>query len=294
MTNFLDMTAQVQVANWGWTIAIFLWLVGLSGMGMFINYWIRQKALVYVCTVAGIVGTLFVVGHLARLTNLLPAAFKSLVSMNFNMQSWMMIGMLLLSAQCLIGIYYTLALAGLIGKDQGKKLEGNLIFNGLASAVGVAVTIYSGFLLTQAVGVTFWNTSLLPVLWIISGLASAFAAIELLSALGYMDTKNMSWLHRTSIWTEVAELIALFAFIHVGLTAVSAAARMGAEAMITGPQSVMFWLGVVVVGILIPMLVNLLTHNRTATIVGAIFALCGALLLRASVLLSGYFDPYFF
>lgn len=292
MTNFVDMTAQVQIANWGWTIAIFLWLVGLSGMGMLVNYWLRQKALVYVCTLAGIVGTLFVLGHLARLSKLIPAAFNALTTMNFNLHSWMMIGILLLAAQCLIGIIYSLALAGTIGN--GRAWSQNHVFNGLAAAIGVAVTIYSGFLLTQAVGVTLWNTALIPVLWIISGLASAFAAIALLSSFGLLQTKFAGELHRVGLWTEVAELIALFAFIHVGLTAVSPAARMGAQALLSGPQATMFWLGVIAIGIIVPMLVNTVMKNRTGAMISGVCALIGALLLRASVLLSGYYDPYFF
>lgn len=292
MTNFVDMTAQVQIANWGWTIAIFLWLVGLSGMGMLVNYWLRQKALVYVCTLSGIVGTLFVLGHLARLSNLIPAAFNALTSMNFNLHSWMMIGILLLAAQCLIGIVYSLALAGTLGN--GKAWSQNHVFNGIVAAVGVAVTIYSGFLLTQAVGVTLWNTALIPVLWIISGLASAFAAVALLSSFGLLQTEFEGGVHRVGLWTEVAELIALFAFVHVGLTAVSPAARMGAEALLSGPQAVMFWLGVVAVGIIVPMIVNAVMKNRTGAMIAGVCALVGALLLRASVLLSGYYDPYFF
>ena len=35
-------TAQIEVAHWGWTIAFFLWFVGLSGMGLFVNYWLRD------------------------------------------------------------------------------------------------------------------------------------------------------------------------------------------------------------------------------------------------------------
>lgn len=32
MIELTSFTPQLQAAHWGWTIAIFLWLVGLSGM----------------------------------------------------------------------------------------------------------------------------------------------------------------------------------------------------------------------------------------------------------------------
>lgn len=61
MIELTSFTPQLQAAHWGWTIAIFLWLVGLAGMGFFLNYWIRQKNFVYLLTVSGILGTLLVV-----------------------------------------------------------------------------------------------------------------------------------------------------------------------------------------------------------------------------------------
>ncbi len=32
MIELTSLTPQLQAAHWGWTIAIFLWLVGLAGM----------------------------------------------------------------------------------------------------------------------------------------------------------------------------------------------------------------------------------------------------------------------
>jgi len=60
----MELTNQAAVAHWSWTIAFFLWLVGLGGMGLFVNMWARSRAVFYVCTAAGIVGTLLVVSHL--------------------------------------------------------------------------------------------------------------------------------------------------------------------------------------------------------------------------------------
>ena len=182
MMDLSDFTAQVQAAHWGWTIALFLWLVGLSGMGMFLNNWVREKALVYVCTITGIVGTLLVVSHLTRILNLPMAAISALLEMSFNFGSWMFIGICLLVVQCCLTLFYSCVFAGVIFKGECcRKLVAGDWFNWIAAAVGVAATIYSGFLLTQAVGVTLWNTALIPLLWIMSGMASAMGCIELLA-----------------------------------------------------------------------------------------------------------------
>ncbi len=292
MMEFTNLMPQVQSANWGWSIAFFLWFIGLSGMGMFLNNWVREKALVYVCTFASIAGTLLVVSHLARLTNLPMAAINSLLAGSLNFGSWMLIGMMLLSVQCIFTIIYSLALAGVFpGLKQ--MVLGNF-YNHFMSVVGVAVTIYSGFLLTQAVGVTLWNTALIPLLWIMSGMASSISSIELLMITGKLPKEKVFWSRRTALWTEVAELFTIFAFVHVALSSTSAAARVGAEALISGPGSMMFWLGVVICGSIVPLGLYFFTRSHAALAVGAVLGLAGALMLRASVLFAGYYEPILF
>ena len=292
MIDINDFTAQVQVAHWGWTIALFLWLVGLSGMGMFLNYWIREKPWVLVCTVAGWLGTFLVISHLARLTNLPIAVINTLLDFSFNFSSWMFIGICLLIVQCSFTLFYTLVLFGVVFKNETFKtlVLGNA-FNRLMAVVGVAATIYSGFLLTQAVGVTLWNTALLPLLWIMSGMACSIGAIELLMIAGRLPREKVFWSRRTALWVEAVELFTIFAFVHVALSSTSAAARAGADAMLSGPTSSMFWFGVVIFGSVVPLGLNLLTRNHKALAVSAVLGIMGALLLRATVLFSGYYEP---
>lgn len=282
-------TSQVQVAHWGWTIALFLWLVGLSGMGMFLNAWLRRRTLVYVCTAAAIVGTLLVMSHLTRILNLPFAAFNSLLAMSFNFTSWMFIGICLLVVQCVATLFVSLVEAKILVRgDWARRLVDHPLMNAGLAACGVAVTIYSGFLLTQAVGVTFWNTALIPVLWIISGMASAFGVIELID----LKTAGAAhWTHRAALWVEVAELIALFSLVHVASSSVSDAARAGAASLLSGDASMLFWVGAVGCGVLVPMVVRLLTKNRALSALAAVLAVLGALSLRAAVLFAGYYEP---
>ena len=35
--EMIDLTRQAATSHWGWTIAFFLWFVGLAGMGLFLN-----------------------------------------------------------------------------------------------------------------------------------------------------------------------------------------------------------------------------------------------------------------
>ena len=74
--EYMNLTAQAATSHWGWTIAFFLWFVGLSGMSLFLNYWVRSRRIHYAATAAAVVGTLLVVSHLGRILNLPAAALE--------------------------------------------------------------------------------------------------------------------------------------------------------------------------------------------------------------------------
>ena len=295
MIDLSTLTPQLQATHWGWTIALFLWFIGLSGMGFFINYWVRQKNFVYVLTFCGIAGLALVTSHLGRLSNLPFVIFYALRDFSFNFQSWMMIGIVLLSLLSVGSVFYSMICAGIIFKgSKWQKLAQSDGFNAVFSVLGVCSTIYSGFLLTQAVGVSLWNSSLIPVLWIMSGLTSSIGMLDLMSAMGLVDHKSVDWYSRTSVWVDTAKLFAIFSFVYVALGSASIGARAGAEALISGNQALMFWIGGITFGTALPLLINLITRSQKVITGGAIFAVFGALFLRASILFSGYYDSLSF
>ena len=99
--DMLNLTQQVATSHWGWTIALFLWLVGLSGMSLTLNFWLRSKKVLLLSTVAGVAGTLLVVSHLTRLLNLPFAAINALMEGSLNFGSWMFLGICILAVLCI-------------------------------------------------------------------------------------------------------------------------------------------------------------------------------------------------
>ena len=65
--GFLSLTPQLAAAHWGWTIAFFLWFIGLSGMLMALFYFVRDKRIALVSFVASILGCVFVLSADKRL-----------------------------------------------------------------------------------------------------------------------------------------------------------------------------------------------------------------------------------
>ena len=46
----IELTRQVATAHWGWTIAFFLWFVGLGGMTLVLNAFAKSRHLFFAAT----------------------------------------------------------------------------------------------------------------------------------------------------------------------------------------------------------------------------------------------------
>ena len=146
-----------------WTpllIGPFLWLAGLAGMGSVAYVLLRQarvdrlKAFSWVLFISVVVATVFVVADLSRPWNLVNALTTSFFTGQFGLfRSWMAVGIVLLSVAMLL-----LFLVALRHTTNIKTLNAVVDagwFGVLLAAVGVLVTIYSGFLIAAAPGVPF-------------------------------------------------------------------------------------------------------------------------------------------
>jgi formate-dependent nitrite reductase membrane component NrfD len=280
-----------------WTpllIGPFLWLAGLAGMGSVAYVLLRQarvdnlKAFSWVLFVSIVVATVFVVADLSRPWNLVNALTMSFLTGQYGLfRSWMAVGIVLLSVAALL--LFLVALRHTINIKILNVVVDAGWFDVLLAAVGLLVTIYSGFLIAAAPGVPFWNTPLLPVLWLLSASVCALALTELM--IHRDDVTKFTV--RANIALEIAELIAVLALVNLAIYGVSTAARASGWALVYGPLAPAFWGGVVAVGILIPLAIELVSWRREIKpllTVAAILALIGALILRIIVIQAGVFE----
>ena len=281
--EYMELTAQAATSHWGWTIALFLWFVGLAGMSLFLNAWVKSRVVHYTATISAVVGTLLVVSHLSRMLNLPFAAFNALMNWSFGFTSWMFIGICILAVLCVVTVVQSWMIAKNCPCGMGKGL---LV---LDAVLGVAATAYSGFLLTQAVGVPLWTTAAIPVLWIFSGLACAVGFMEILIASGKLDAPKPAWLHTAGWAVHGGEAFVVFAFVLTALAG-TPGATAGAECLLSGSSSMLFWTGAVGLGLVVPMLAGIST-GVTSGCIGGACAIVGALCLRAAILFAGTFDP---
>jgi len=278
-----------------WIIGPFLWLAGISGMttvAYVLLKWSgveeKRRELSWVTFISIALALVFVVADLSRPWNMPSAIMSAVFGGTFGWtRSWMSVGIALLSVMLVLTLLLAVRHAGI---GALRPLVDAKWYDALLLLVGIAVTIYSGFLIAAAPGVPFWNTALIPVLWIISASVCATAVVELLvhsEAVSKAAT-------RYGLALDAAELLAVFALVSLALYGGSRAARASAAALAYGELAAPFWIGVVALGILAPLLIDLYLakrENKFLAVTAAVLALIGTLLLRILVLQAGVFEP---
>lgn len=161
---------------------------------------------------------------------------------------------------------------------------------GLALSLGVAG--YTGFLLSASNGVALWNNGLIPVLFLVSALSTGIAAVMIALGLtkGQTEAEQADLLGKVDAAFIVFELMIILGFLWSLFK--GGAGGYLALTVLNEEYSMLFWGGVVVLGLLVPLTVKLISlgHKTTVSykpaITGAL-VLAGGLFLRVVVLYAG-------
>lgn len=261
---------------WDAFIAVYLFLAGL-GAGAFVlgalTNWAktpapRMKRIAFVIApVAVAVGTLvLVVDAKAGFAN--PLRFFLLVS---NLNSVMAWGVIILSVFLAVSVV-DLALL-LVRKKTPKALDV------VGMVLAVCVAAYTGVLLGDA-GLAFplWNMAILPLLFVVSAASTGIAAVLLVTYLAAPDeVEALPFLPKAGLILPVLELVLVAVLLGVTAGSSGSAAAAGAASvanLVSGAYAVPFWLGFVVVGLVLPFALELARHRgagapKAAAVVGA-------------------------
>ncbi len=176
-------------------------------------------------------------------------------------------------------------------------------------AFGVAV--YTAVLLGAMPARPFWNSPVIALLFVLSALSGGIASIGLAlavfkdrraggdSAAGTEAERDAVLLGKTESMVLIGELVAIVLFILFAYLSINNAREAIAVIMAGGPLAVPFWGLVVVIGILLPALLELsvpapegghrhaLRLHRVAAILAPAAVLTGGFALRYIVVVAG-------
>lgn len=162
----------------------------------------------------------------------------------------------------------------------------------LAGISGFGIMLYTGIMLSSLKSHSFWATPALPVLFTISALSTACAAIALCAG-GWpavaVDPETLeaigSLIHVVDIVLVIAEITVLLVMILSFAGAGNVTAHAVAIRWIKGKTAPTFWIGMVGCGLTLP-LVCYIIGGVAAELVAPIFVLAGGLLLRFLIVYS--------
>lgn len=162
----------------------------------------------------------------------------------------------------------------------------------MATALGLFIVVYSGVFLSMYPSLPFLNTAWVPVLFVASALVCGLAALIVVAffrqASSGVPAALDALLPLDAVLVAI-EAVVLAAFL--GSSCVADGASLAAvQLLATGRLSWLFWAGVVVAGVVVPLSVDAVCRREfasvTAMALGAVCTLAGGLCLRIALLMA--------
>ncbi len=289
-----------SLSIWGWEIPVYLFLGGIvAGMMVISGYFLLRERHGEPNSAGTVLPFLSLVllslGMLALFLDLDYKAHVWRMYATFRITSPMSWG-----SWILIFVYPALFLNLLVGQPRRVAMRAPLFGRWSAwllqrkggtkwiaiitMALGGMLGIYTGILLSAFGARPLWNSPVLGLLFLLSGLSSAAALVHLLARNGW----EREWLARSDNAFLAAELFLIALFL-IGLVTSTRAHQEAALLLLNGPFAPVFWVFVIGTGILVPLFLQSLsaTHRIAHTAVSPVLVILGALILRFVIVAAG-------
>ena len=291
---------------WEWQIPVYLFLGGLvAGMMIISGYFIltgRTKTAKCSCFLIPLVALGAIsLGMFALFLDLEHKLYVWRLYTTFKWQSPMSWG-----AWILLLVYPILILNGLIRLPDEvnarykwfenislKLMEHKFAVKAIGATsmiVGAVLGMYTGVLLSALGARPGWNSAMLWILFLVSGLSSAAAFVHLVAR----EIEERELLAKADIGFLIAELFVI-ALMIVGFLSSTEVHIAAVKLILTGPFAAVFWVFVVLAGIVIPLIIQLfaVNHKVQHTPVAPIMVILGGLILRFVIVAWGQYSHWF-
>ena len=279
----------IQQHLWGWNIMIYLFFGGLGGATVALGIlgelrFNKGKMFGIGVTLLGILllsfGLIFLIIDLIDMFRFLLAFWVKGIA-----HSWIARGMIIINGVYAFGVLYIIA--AYLEKETFKKWMGYL-----AMFCGFGVTTYTGLLLSANVGIPFWHTPALPLLFTVSALSTGCALIMWILA-GKKDHESEHFFHFIEsfdiflISSELLVIFAYFDFARGGNLAVIKSAHL----LVSNP---LFTIGFLIFGLIAPLLLeayaSVKENSKGLAVFASALVLFGGFLLRYLIVWAGVFQ----
>src|SRR4030042_690063 len=163
----------------------------------------------------------------------------------------------------------------------------------LAGIFAFAQSIYTGFAVSYVSAIKVWNSAIVPILFVTCGLTGGLAI--LLAVMIGQDSSQIVALENTIRVVLIALAVIIGVYIW-NTTYSSTAAKDAVKRLIGGSLAPLFWIGVFLFGIVIPVVISITTlfageASSGLLITAVVSEILGGLALRFSILKAGVYTP---
>jgi sulfite dehydrogenase (quinone) subunit SoeC len=165
------------------------------------------------------------------------------------------------------------------------------VFKVIAGVIAFGVAIYSGFALGFVGAIKIWNSGLVPILYVVSGVTAGLAVVILVS----LNASNLPTIANFLLAALLVNAVSVATYFWTA-TYGSSSAKDSAIRVLKGPIAPAFWVGVVILGIILPIVMIApfsLQQNVSQVLfaIAAVFAVIGGIFLRYVILKAGMYTP---
>jgi len=302
----------LQSADWPLLIDLYFFLGGLAGGALAIAtvahlFGEKNRAVVRIgyylallCVIPGPIFLIMDLGVPSRFLNMLmvskPESAIGMAAINLgpihlkpfspmSMGAWALLGVSLFAFLAALSVF-------LEDIKRGRDLSTFRTTVGTIGGVfGFFLAAYPGVLLGATARPLFQNASFLGALFLVVGATSGAAAIALiLSFRGREASGMLGRLRRIIVPTLLLQLVILVLFLaRVGMSGGEGATKSLAL-LLSGPYSLTFWIGAVVVGLIAPLALELTARQRISpglVAISAILILVGGFVVKYVIIAAG-------
>lgn len=161
----------------------------------------------------------------------------------------------------------------------------------LAGIFAFAQSIYTGFAVSYVSAIKLWNSAILPILFVVCGFSGGLAILLGISLGG----QHVAAIENMTRITLIGFAIILGVYLW-NSTYSSTAAKDAVARMVGGSIAAIFWTGVVLLGVIIPIAISIATYFAGQApdgllIFAVITEILGGLSLRYVILKAGFYSP---
>lgn len=286
--------------SWGWLIAVYLFLAGIAA-GAYLCAFVSWSNfggdnpitrvgifLAAPCLGLSILFLFFDLGNPANFINAFLRPYSSMISVG----TWVLTIFFIIS-----GFQW---LKSVITRDKTLNEWNWVWFVGFIFAVLTA--FYTGILLWEMRGIPFWNTILVPFLFLTSALSTGIGAV-LIGVIIYSQWKSngqaisLNYLYRLDLSLIIIELVILFIYLVTMGRSPHPAAVNSVQMLVAGTLAPAFWILVIIIGLALPFYLewNLYKKDMNKHLSSTVAAMClliGGLALRYLILSAGTFETF--